>query len=395
MNRVLFLYLNKTTGHHKAAEALKIALEQTDSEAFGTLVDFATQSYPLISTLTSKTYLRILKTTPQIWDYLYDNRNVEEGTRELRAFVNVITAMKLAKFVEEHHPAVLVCTQAFPCIAIAEQKQRGKIRLPLIGVVTDFHAHGYWLHPEVDLYLAASDNTKASMVERGISPEKIAVTGIPIHPDFESAVSKPKARRQLSLHPELPTILVMGGGHGLCPMDKILQALSTLTKPHQIMAVTGANKKLSQRIQKKFSNAHHIFSFNYRPDIARLMDASDILITKAGGLTSSEAMAKGLPMVIVNPLPGQEERNVRFLLKHEAALLVKSLGDLAVTIKGLFQDQEKFQALSSHAKALGRPQAAREAAELILSFIQNKEFHRLTSSRSASESRRSSDIFLH
>lgn len=382
--RVLFLYINKTTGHHKAAEGLKAALETIDPSVQATLLDFVSQSYPLFSTIASKTYLGILQKTPQIWDYLYDNRNVEEGTRELRNFLNVITALKLKKFVDTHHPEVLVCTQAFPCATIAQQKKKGKIRLPLIGVVTDFHAHSYWLHPEVDLYLVASEETKASMVERGIEPERIRITGIPIHPDFNSSLSKQKARRQLNLDPRLPTILIMGGGHGLCPMEEIIEALKDLNTPHQILVVTGANKRLWNKLNQRYGEEKRMTFFHYRPDVARLMDAASLLITKAGGLTSSEAMAKGVPMLIVNPLPGQEERNVRFLLKHKAAVLTPTIEDLRVTVQNLLNDSNALKTLSGNAKRLGTPNSGLQAAQIILNQTHQKVLNRLTSSRSDS-----------
>jgi processive 1,2-diacylglycerol beta-glucosyltransferase len=257
--------------------------------------------------------------------------------------------------------------------------------LPLIGVVTDFHAHSYWLHPDVDHYFVASQDTKTSMVARGISKEKIHVTGIPIHPDFAINTPRPKIRQSLGLLKNLPTILLMGGGHGLSPMDDILKELLKMTVPYQVIAVTGTNKKLSKKLFKKFSGAKHITLYNYRSDISRLMDASDILITKAGGLTSSEALAKGLPMVIVNPLPGQEEHNVRFLLKHHAAVLVNSMEEMGGMVQKLLSDPSKLETLSNNARQFGRPHASMDAAKLILEHVQRKVAQRITCMRNTED----------
>ena len=215
--RVLFLYISESSGHQRAANAVQetLSLLAPSWETAG--VDAFSVTYPIIGKLIARTYLEVLRHTPVLWDFVYDNPDVETATREIRDLLNLLSLPKMRALLKHHSPQALVCTQAAPCSVFAAEKRRGKLHIPLIAVITDFAIHAYWIHPEVDLYCVASEEARKYLIHQGLPASKIAVTGIPISPVFLRRVPKEQARCEFGLDPARPTILVMGGSQGLGP----------------------------------------------------------------------------------------------------------------------------------------------------------------------------------
>lgn len=380
---LLFLYMVPGTGHQYAAEAIIEAASQMDpsKNCFG--VDSGRQAFPLLGKMVNRLYMQMLKRAPFVWEYLYDNPDVEEATRDARDLLIMITSRKLKALLKKYKPVAVVCTQAGPAHAMAVEKRNGGLKVPLIGVVTDFGVHAYWLHPEIDLYLVGHEDTKQEMVRRGIDPSRIHVTGIPIRPKFGETIEMADARQRLKLHPTKRTLLLMGGGHGLGPLPDIVEALKTVPFPLQTMIVCGRNRSVFRKVTHVVDGSPDFHVFGYVKDTALLMSAADILITKPGGLTCSEALAKQLPLVITTPIPGQEERNVRFLTRHKAARLAQTPEDLLHTIVDLIRHPKKISDMRQRARLLGKPHSSWEAARLILNAAQHRgPFEKRANSRS-------------
>jgi processive 1,2-diacylglycerol beta-glucosyltransferase len=330
-------------------------------------VDAFTFAYPTIGKLVARTYLEILRHTPILWDYMYDNPDVETATREIRDLLNLISLPKLRSLLKHHNPQALVCTQAVPCSVFAAEKRHGKLHIPLIAVITDFAIHSYWVHPEVDLYCVASEEARRYLIQNGITAAKIIVTGIPISPAFLRRVSKEQARAEFDVDPNRPTILVMGGSQGLGPLQEMVGQLHQLS--YQCLITAGVNRDLFRSIQKRYGKDRRIRVFGYTKMVSTLMDASDLLITKPGGLTSSEALAKALPMIITNPIPGQEERNARYLLKQGVAEEADDPEEIALLAQTLFHHPTKMKRMAEKAAAISHPYAAMEVARHIFRLI--------------------------
>lgn len=367
-DRILFFYISAFSGHQRAADAIREALAHSSLAVTTEGIDSFTYAYPLIGRLVARAYIEVLKHTPQIWEYLYDNPDVEAATRELRDLLNIMNSPKVERLLQHWKPNALVCTQAVPASVIAAQKRRGKLNLPFIAVITDYAVHSYWLYPEVDLYLVASEDVKRDMIRRGTKPQRIRVTGIPISPRFLTAIPKKDARLRLHLDPDRLTVLLMGGSQGLGPLSETLAALRGDPLGIQCIVVTGLNRPLYRELKHRFGQERRVRILGYSQAIPRFMDAADVIVTKPGGMTSSEAMAKALPMIITSPIPGQEERNARYLLRQGVAERANSVDELVPLVRLLFQRPERLQRMASRAALVARPRAAYTAAELILSL---------------------------
>ncbi len=365
--RVLFLYISMSSGHQRAADAVRESLSMLAPSWETEGVDAVSFAYPTIGKLISRTYLEILRHTPMLWDFVYDNPDVETATREIRDLLNLISLPKMRSLLRRHDPQALVCTQAVPCSVFAAEKRRGRLHIPLICVITDFAIHSYWVHPEVDLYCVASEEAKRYLVQQGLSSAKIVVTGIPISPTFLGHVPKEQARAELHLDPKSPTLLVMGGSQGLGPLQEMVDQLHA--DSFQCLVTSGVNRDLFRSLQKRYGKDRRIRIFGYTKQVHTLMDASDLLITKPGGLTSSEALAKGLPMIISNPIPGQEERNARYLLKQGVAEQADEPEDIARMAQTLLHHPTKLKRMAERTQAVAKPYAAMEVARQIFRLI--------------------------
>ncbi|MGQ0645316.1 MAG: MGDG synthase family glycosyltransferase [Elusimicrobiota bacterium] len=391
--RILFMH-TLSSGHQRAAEAVISALRRVNPRVEAHQVDTFAHTYPVVGPLVSRMYLEVLEHTPLLWSYLYDNPAVEQATREIRGLLNVFKAGKVEKLIKQLHPSCLVCTQAVPAALLASLKKRGRLHLPLVGVVTDYGVHSYWLSRHVDLYLVGADEVKRDMVRRGVKESRVLVTGIPVDPRFMARGRREEERRRLGLDPNVPTVLIMGGNKGLGPVEDKVAALKSVPAKVQVIAVCGHNREAQANLEARHGRDPSVKIFGFTRNVHRLMDAADLLVSKPGGLTCAESLAKGLPLVIVHAIPGQEERNARYLLKHGAAERVRDLAGLAAVVERLLRDPEALASLRRRALELAKPRAAFDAAEAILQLSgETAPGHAPRPDRPASRRRASASFF--
>lgn len=371
--RILFLYTSAESGHKECADSVRMGFKSFYPSSVQTVgIDAINYLYPFLGNLVAKTYLEILRYTPQIWNFLYDNPKINEITKELRQLFSFFNSSKLKLLLDEYDPTMFVCTHAIPCSVIAEQKRRGNCRLPLVAIITDYAVHSYWVDPEVNLYIVANHESQKSLTAKGVPKEKIKVCGIPISLEFNRKMNRHTARMKLGLDVQKPVILIMGGIRGFGPIEEITRELVLLQPVPQILVLTGINRDLEKKLNC-YSKNENIQIFGYTSMVSILMDAADLLITKPGGMTTSEALVKELPMILVNPIPGQEVRNARYLLKHHAAVQVKNLREIRETVKQFFCHPETLKSLSENAKKISTPFAAKDAQNAIISLAHLKE----------------------
>ncbi|MHB9156331.1 MAG: MGDG synthase family glycosyltransferase [Endomicrobiales bacterium] len=362
MCRILFLYATNNSGHQKSAEAIQKSLHQLEPRVKTHEIDFFTSRYPTLGPFIFRMYLEIMRSIPHTWDYLYDNPNLATLTAELRQVFNFLNIPRLHQVLDEYRPDAIVCTQAIPAGFIATEKEKGRLSMPMFVTITDFVANPYWPDSQVDGYFVPDQKIKNQLMQRAIPANRIEVTGIPIDHSFALGTPKAEARRKLDLRANAPTVLVMGGSQGLGQIPEAVDVLSKMGRNIQVIVVTGNNRDLCRCLRKKYFGSRGILVLGYVRNMARIMDASDILVSKPGGLTSAEAMAKGLAMIILSPLPGQEERNAAYLLSRGVAERCNGIADLQRIVESFLVHPQKLRRLQSQALAMGRPYASRTIA---------------------------------
>jgi processive 1,2-diacylglycerol beta-glucosyltransferase len=373
--KVLFCYISPASGHQRAAEAVMGELRRRNPSVQCEGINSISYSNPVFGKIISTLYIQLLKVAPQVWDYLYDNPYIEKATRDIREFISLFNMPRIAEVLRKHRPHCLVCTQAVPVGLLSAMKERGLIKSPIVGIITDFGVHKYWISPQVDLYLVPTTDVRRRMVRWGVSEERIRVTGIPVDVKFTSRGDRRAERAALGLVPHRPVVLVMGGNYGLGPLEDAVDALRRIPLGIQLLVVCGNNRSLLRKMNKQFGEDRHVRVIGLTRSVHRLMDAADLLISKPGGLTTSEALTKGLPIVMIQPIPGQEERNAQYLLRHGAAERADTLEDLVRVVEQLLTGRGRLERLRENGGFLARPWAARDAAGAIAALIEEREAH--------------------
>ncbi len=365
---VLVLYITDRSGHHSAALAIKRALEHEDASVKVHCVNAFRYIFPIAERLTHRIYLTVIKRVPKIWEKMYDNPRLVDRTSGIKAWIHRRAVKKMSRLLKQVKPDAIVCTQAFPVGIIAAFKDATGSRLPLIGVLTDFFPHAFWVYDQVDHYIVPSEEGARFLDSKGVPLKKIHILGIPIDPKFGRSLDHAEVLANYGLTPEIPVVMLMGGGHGLGPIKKVLNLCDSSDIPMQFIVVCGMNRKLyhwlsRRRVRKK------IVYFKYTDQIDRLMTIASVLITKPGGITTAEALAKHLPMVILNPIPGQEARNTGLLVRYGAAIEAGTPQDVLPAVLNTLVASKKRHGIfsfSHNMHRLAKPEAATLIARLAL-----------------------------
>ncbi|MDD5450168.1 MAG: glycosyltransferase [Candidatus Omnitrophica bacterium] len=365
--RILLMYISEISGHHSASLAVEKAIKMLNPDAEVMNMNAFNYTNPIWERIINRAYMSVVKNTPELWDYLYDNPKVLKNTRKIREMIHRAHTEKLNMLFDEFKPDTVACTQAYPCGMVADYKKSAGINTPLLGILTDYAPHSYWVYDNVDAYIVPSEETGQKLIRDGVMEDRIKPLGIPIDPKYITRLDPASIKRELNLDPALPVVLIMGGGQGLGPIKKILLTIDRLKTEFQVIVVTGTNKKIYGWIKKRRFKKK-IFPFGYIDYIEKLMDASTLIITKPGGVTTAEALAKNLPMLIINPLPGQEMMNTRFLLDEGVALKADEERELAELIDWLFSNTGKLKQIAQKQSLYAKPDAALKVAELLLSL---------------------------
>lgn len=373
MSRVLLLSISVGTGHTRAADAVQEGLKRIRPETQTAVVDAFAYANPLLGKVLVGTYMEAIRFTPRVYRFLYtmaEGELGEPGKTEFSRLLNLLMATRLLSFLGEFQPEAVACTHPFPLGVMSVLRKRGHFDRPLIGVITDYSVHPFWLFGNVDRYCVAAPPLREELLRRGVPAGRVEVTGIPILPKEAGNLSRAEARARWGFTPGRPLVLVMGGGLGLGPLEGAVKALADLQNI-QVAVVAGKNEKLAARLSALETRGPRVRVFGYLEHVDELMDAADLIVTKPGGLTSAEALARGLPIVVLDPIPGQEERNTEFLLRQGVAVRVKGKNALTGTVSELLRDRRQLGTMQKAALALGRPDAALAVARGILAAIEN------------------------
>lgn len=364
--KALLFYISRYSGHFQAAQAINGALLESGSAFQTRMIDAFDYTNPVLGKIITKTYLEVIKKKPELWGNIYDNPIVLKKTKKLREVLHKYNKPKMKRLLDTFAPDIVYCTQAFPCGMVADYKKTYKKNIPLVGVLTDHAPHSYWLFNEVDIYVVPSKKTADILEQKSCPRKKIRIYGIPVDPRFRREHDKDRIRADYGLSPQNPTVLIMGGSQGLGAMEAVVRSfLQDKKHSYQLLVVTGVNKRLRSRLAKIVPPANSLIRIlSYVKNIEELMEVSDIVITKAGGMTIAEALSKKLPMLIVNPIPGQERMNTDYLVKESAAREITDYSSIHDTINELFESKDILKKMKKNAERLARPDSALRIAEL-------------------------------
>ena len=363
--RILILSASVGNGHTIAAESLKQAFEINNLAAEVRHEDVLKFTNPLFRRLYGKAYIDLVNRAPELLGWMYDQLDEPWKNEKRRLFFDKLNTKPLIKMIRECDPDWIVCTHFLPAEIVSDLKANGKLSCPQAIVVTDLDMHALWLCRNYEHYFVALDETMAYLETLGFPSEKITVSGIPIAPLFSETKSKAGMREKYGLDPEMPTVILSLGGFGVGRIDRLLNALRSIRRPAQILAMCGRNEELKRQLEAA-SNADDIvrvIAVGYTNAMDEYMTASDLIVGKPGGLTTCEALAKGLVFVIVNPIPGQEERNSDHLLENGAAIRSNNPATLGYKIEQLLDDPARLEQMHQNALAFARPRAALDIAD--------------------------------
>ncbi len=369
--RILIATVTAGAGHVQAAAALEEAwcsLRPRDSIQRLDVLEFTPKLYRKVYV---EGYVKLVEHAPELWALVFkktDNPTLARKLVRLRRAFARLTTSKFVRRLKQFKPDVVLCTHYMPVEVLGRLKAESHLTTPLVAsIVTDFEAHALWMEPTVDLYCVAAEETKARLVARGAEAGKVAVTGIPIAAKFSGNVEGELVRKRYGLRDDLPVMLVLGGGFGMGPVAEILSELNKLATPVQIVVVCGRNEAL-RRDLAVLERRHPTHVLGFVTNMHELMAVADLILTKPGGLTSSEALAMGKPMFVLNPIPGQEAANSDFLLEQGAAAKANRPEDLPFRLEKLLHSP-KLAEMAGASKRLGKPQSAVAVCNEVLARV--------------------------
>lgn len=363
--RVLILSASVGSGHVKAADALaRVFREREDIEEV--LSDDSLDHTNLLhKQLYSALYKQLSARLPEFLGWWYETTDDPWVSDKGRLLFDLPQALPLMQLVREFRPDVVLCTHFMPAGVVSFLIGNGSVETELGIVVTDFHFHAFWITRAFHWYFVAQEEDKIHMEGLGLPGERIHVTGIPIEPEFSQPVERAAVLQGLGLEPARFTLLIAGGTLGLSPALAVVRRLLELDMDFQAVVLCGRNDEMRRDVEELVEpQAARFRVFGYTTRMPELMGAADLLLSKPGGLTTAEALARGLPMVILDPVGGQEERNSDVLLEAGAAIKCTEVTVLNHKLRRLFNEPGRLEAMAANARKLGRPRAAFDIAEI-------------------------------
>jgi processive 1,2-diacylglycerol beta-glucosyltransferase len=345
--KILILSEPFGTGHTRAAEALAQGISLLTPSVHTQIFELSRELHPLTSMFMFRSYLKMITACPSLWKKIYQFKQNEPASNWSKFVIYQLFHRKMGNLLEQVKPNLVVCTHPFSSLSVSRLKGLG-CPLRLCTVLTDFYAHGAWVQPEVDLYLVCSEEAKNQLIKMGITKNRIFVTGIPTKSDFWKKKNKQEVRRKLELK-DLPTVMIMGGGLGLGGIWNISHVVKKWKETLQLIICTGYNETLKRSLSQDESFQHpHIHILGFMDNIAEWIDASDLIVTKPGGLTCFEVLLKGTPMLLYQPIPGHEEENCNFLVKRNLAIRIGNQNEVDVWIQKLLLYPREFELLQGN-----------------------------------------------
>jgi processive 1,2-diacylglycerol beta-glucosyltransferase len=382
--RVLVVHLSIGGGHSKAATAVANAVKRVQRRAEVALLDLEDVASPLFRAIYKDAYLSLVKSAPRLWGALYSAGLTVRGSGAVPKWLRPRCVGRLAAVVRAFDPHVVLATAAPVSALLGHLIQTGVVRARLAALLTDYHAHPSHLSASVERFLVASTRVAAGLRKLGAPSKAIRVTGIPVDAAFRRTRDPRAARRALGLAPDARVILVMAGALGTGNVSKTIRALDRMRSDAEVVAIAGSNEALEAELRDlRGAGRPHLHPFGYTGMVPQLMAAADLFITKPGGISTTEALCCGLPMVFVDSLQGQEARNQEFFVRSGCAVAVKHKRELASVVDELLGDDTRRATMSERALALALPDAAETVAREVLAMVRPEDANVSAGSRAS------------
>lgn len=366
--KILILSGNYGEGHQQAAHALRKAIKARMPQAEPIVLDFMAWAHPYLNPIGRYLFMQGIKKFPQVYGYLYNKtRGNNSSSMLLKACLNMGLG-KMLKLLQEIQPTVVVSTFPIAAGVMSRLKSYGVTNIPTVTIITDHTDHSSWVHPYTDHYIVGSTPVRQALQQMGVKDTRISDIGIPVRLEFLQSYDRQALMDKHGLDPDIPTILIMGGGCGMIGDGlTMFRSLETISHPVQLIIVCGHNEQLREQLKEGLKDSkHRIVVTGYIHFVHELMAISDLMITKPGGITTSEAVVMKLPMLLYKPLPGQEQDNTHFLRQEGLAIEAENITDLTVKLSHVIQEPKVLLVMKENAKRFYTKSSAFDALDIIL-----------------------------
>lgn len=382
--KVAILTLSVGAGHVRAAEVIERVLGESE-EGFDVCTLDAVEAAPRwFRALYVRPYWWMLRRAPSLWRMLFERRQKKLHRATAPQWVFRRGCRKLLERLRAFSPQLVIATEIGAAEIAALAKREGWTSAPVLAVLTDYQSEPPWAQREIDFYCVASEEARSQLIGWGVSPNRLLVSGIPIDPAFVMGYDKAELRRSLGLSDGRPVVLVMGGGMGPAPLDEIVRRLELCRLPLQVLAVTGRDPDMKARVEGlRGKVALELHPFGWSDNVPELMAVADVLVSKPGGLTTAEALAAGLPMVLTHPIPGPEERHLRYLEGNGVALAARNLPQIPELVSRILGSERERTQMVRRARELARPGAADTVAQVARALLEKATYIDLLASAPA------------
>lgn len=387
--RILVFSASFGAGHIKAAEGLIQALQIREPGALIIHEDFMRLHSRALNSMLKNLYINVIKQAPELYGTFYRKTENLTYNSHFQRFINNVGRRQITEYIGSHKPDLIICTYPTVSGLLAQQRMTDELSVPLVTVVTDYSVHCQWIHPGVDLYLVGNRQVRNGLIKRGISPQAIEVTGIPVSPKFDRRSDSKEVLEKIGLDQDRLTFLIMGGAYGVLDHARQLcQLLAMDDAPVQIIFVCGKDKKLYRSLDLIMETARNrIVRFPYVNNMDELMSAADVIVTKAGGLTVSESLAKHLPLIIFKPIPGQEENNAHYIKEIGAGKIAHTLQEFEDIFHELLDSADKIWQMRQAAAKEHPGNPAGRAADSILKLARERRLLQASHANQSSSQR--------
>jgi len=373
--RVCILTLSVGSGHLRASEVVQRALYDGSDPIEVKVLDALDLARPWFHWLYVDPYWWMLRNAPGLWRRLFERRQRKQHAATAPDWVFRRGCREVLGQIKNYAPHLVIVTEIGAAEIAALGRREGWFNAPILAVQTDFQTEPPWVQSEIDVTCVASEEARSQLIGWGVLPNRVLLSGIPVDPAFALPYEKSDLMQALGLDARRPAVLVMGGGMGPAPLDKVIASLELSGAPMQVLAVAGHNREVRQRLEllrRRLAMDMHLFGWT--DNIPELMAVSDLLITKPGGLTVAEALAAGLPMILTHPIPGPEERHVRFLEQKGVAVHADRLDEIPRLASQLLSLPENLQDMRRRAREWARPDAAHAVAQVALALLEKATY---------------------
>ncbi|MDP4118913.1 MAG: glycosyltransferase [Bacillota bacterium] len=364
--KVLFLSVTAGNGHNSCAKAIEDYLSQHGAETY--ILDIYSYISKILGKTVSEIYDFSISKAPKLYGKLYDIEGENKaGICSIMDKINRLVGKKITEFINENEIDMVVATHIFGGQLITRLKKKGKIDVFTIGVVTDYTIHPHWENTNLDYYVTADEGLTRQAVERGIPEEKILPIGIPLNLKYSVKRDKRESKIKLGFNPDKPLVFIIMGSMGYGNMTSVIKDVDKGNYDYQIVIVCGNNKRAKSNIEKR-EFLKEVKVYGFVDNVDEIMDCADCIITKPGGLTVTESLAKGLPMIYMDPIPGQEIKNVEFLVNNGAGIYVTKNYSLPDALDQFFRFPERRGEMQVCVNRLAKPDATKTLGDFILNY---------------------------